>query len=35
MKRFIETLTPIRVVREPHMEGRTLVAMIVNNKKKE
>lgn len=33
MRRFIESLTNIKVVREPHMEGRTMVAMVVNDKK--
>jgi len=33
IRRFIEALENIKVVREPHVEGRTLVAMIVNNKK--
>ncbi len=35
MKRFISLLENIKVVREPHMEGRTLVAMVVNVKKGE
>lgn len=35
IRRYIESLTGIKVVREPHMEGRTLVAMVVNDKKKE
>lgn len=35
MKRFTQALTGMKVVREPHMEGRTLVAMIVTDKKKE
>lgn len=35
MKRFISNLHSIRVVREPHMEGRTLAALVVTNKKKE
>ena len=35
MKRFIETLESVRVVREPRMEGRALVAMVVNDKKGE
>lgn len=35
MKRFIASLEPAKVVREPHMEGRSLVAMVVNSKKKE
>jgi len=34
MKRFIDTLESVRVVREAHMEGRTLVAMVVADKKK-
>lgn len=33
IQRFINQLESIKVVREPHMEGRTLVAMIVNDKK--
>ena len=35
MKRFIEALGSVRVVREPHMEGRVLVSMVVNDKKGE
>lgn len=35
MKRFIESLESIKVVREPKMLGRTLEALIVNNKKGE
>lgn len=35
MKRFLGSLDTIRVVREPHLEGRVLVAMIVPGKKKE
>lgn len=35
VKRFLKSLESVRVVREPHMEGRTLVAMVVNDKKKE
>jgi hypothetical protein len=35
MKRFIGALETIRVVREAHMEGRSLVAMVVADKKKE
>lgn len=35
VKRFIDQLESIKVVREPHMEGRTMVAMVVNDKKKE
>lgn len=35
VKRYIEQLSSIKVVREPHMEGRTLVAMVVNDKKGE
>lgn len=34
MKKFISSLSPVRVVREPHMEGRTLVAMLVSDKKR-
>lgn len=33
MKRFLASLEQIRVVREAHMEGKTLVSMIVNDKK--
>lgn len=33
VKRYISQLESIKVVREPHMEGRTLVAMVVNDKK--
>ena len=32
---FIAKLEAIKVVREPHLEGRNLVAMIVGDKKKE
>ncbi len=32
MKRFTQSLPEARVVREPKMEGKALVAMIVNNK---
>lgn len=35
MKRLLASLESIKIVREPHMEGRTLVAMIVPDKKKE
>lgn len=35
MKRFIAGLESVRTVREPHMEGRTLAAMVVLEKKKE
>ncbi len=35
MNRFIAALDSVRVVREPRMEGRALVAMIVNDKKGE
>jgi len=35
MKRFIGALESARVVREPRAEGRTIVAMIVADKKKE
>lgn len=35
MKRFIESLDAVRVVREPKMLGRVLEAMVVNNKKVE
>jgi len=34
IKRFVTGLENAKTVREPHMEGRTLVTMIVNNKKK-
>jgi translation initiation factor IF-3 len=34
MKRFIEGLEAIRIVRDAHLEGRTIVAMIVADKKK-
>lgn len=33
IKKFLGNFETIKVVREPHMEGRTLVAMIANNKK--
>jgi translation initiation factor IF-3 len=33
IKRFIETLESIKVVREPHMEGRILTATIILEKK--
>ncbi len=33
MKRFIGSLTEVKVVREPHMEGKTLAAMLVSDKK--
>ncbi len=35
MKRFIDSLESVRVVREPKMLGRVLEAMIVNDKKGE
>ena len=35
MKRFVTSLAQVKVVREPHMEGRTLVAMVVADKKRE
>ncbi len=35
MKRFLESLEQIKVVREPHMEGKNLVTMVVPDKKKE
>ena len=35
MKRFIIAMETTRVVREAHMEGRTLVSMIVSDKKKD
>jgi translation initiation factor IF-3 len=35
MKRFLDGFESIRVVREPRMEGRSLVAMIVTDKKGE
>lgn len=33
MKRFIGFLESVKIVREPHMEGRSLVALVVNDKK--
>lgn len=33
MKKFISTLDGVKLVREPHLEGRTLVAMVVKEKK--
>ena len=35
MKRFIASLESARVVREPKLEGKLLVAMVVPNRKKE
>ncbi len=35
MKRFIAGLNSVRVVREPHLEGKVLSAMVVPNRKKE
>lgn len=35
IKRFIESLESVKVVREPKMLGRVLEAMVVNNKKGE
>ncbi len=35
MNRFIGALEGVRTVREPHMEGRTLAAMVVTDKKKD
>lgn len=35
MNRFIDALEGVRTVREPHMEGRTLAAMVVTDKKKD
>lgn len=35
MKKFISALENIRVVRDGHMEGRTMVAMVVSDKKKD
>ena len=35
MKRFIEALNGAKVVREPRLEGKQLVAMVVPDKKKE
>jgi len=35
MKRFIESLTDAKVVREPKLEGKILHAMVVPDKKKE
>ena len=34
MKRFIGSLDSVKVVREPKMEGKSLVAMVVNDKGK-
>lgn len=34
MRRFITSLSGIKVVREPHLEGRSLVAMVVKESKK-
>jgi translation initiation factor IF-3 len=33
MKQFLDKLEHVKVVREPHMEGKTLAAMVVNDKK--
>ena len=35
LKKFIGNIETVRVVREAHLEGKTLVAMIVSDKKKE
>ncbi len=35
MKRFIEALAQVKVVRDAHMEGKALVSMVVNDKKGE
>ena len=35
LTRFIKDLGVIKVVREPRMEGRSLAAMVVNDKKGE
>ena len=35
VKRFIATLTGAKVVREPRLEGKLLIAMVVPDKKKE
>lgn len=35
MKRFIAGMESVRVVREPHLEGKVLAAMVVPDKKKE
>lgn len=35
MKKFIASFETVRVVREPHLEGKTLAAMIIIDKKKE
>jgi len=35
MKRFIAGLESVRVVREPHLEGKVLASMVVPDKKKE
>lgn len=34
IKKFLDSVEHIKIVREPHMEGKTLVSMIVNDKKK-
>lgn len=33
LKDFLSKLESVKVVREPHMEGKTLTAMVVNDKK--
>lgn len=33
MKKFIASVAPVKIVREPHLEGKTLVAMAVPEKK--
>jgi len=35
MKRFLAALNQIKIVREPHLEGKVLVAMVVKDKGKE
>ena len=35
MKKFVAAMESVRVVRDGHLEGRTLVTMIVSDKKKE
>ena len=35
VKKFLGKLESIKIVREPHMEGRTLVTMVVADKKRE
>ena len=35
VKKFLAQLESVKIVREPHMEGRTLATMVVADKKKE